>query len=168
MLQTTVIYVLALHGIFKPCICVPVLPILICVSVLCCTVVTLAPGTDTAGESLSALRFASRASKVSVKAQVNRYKDYEALYREMKFKLQEFQSKYRFICIDLFAVLIVGKGQVAVVCVRAVQSITVFLHFPTICYMKMTPCLEYNAQAVPPIQSTVPSSSVGSVTCSSH
>lgn len=56
-------------------------------------VVTLAPGTDTAGESLSALRFAARASKVSVKAQVNRYKDYEALYREMKVKLKEFQSK---------------------------------------------------------------------------
>lgn len=57
------------------------------------SVVTLAPGTDTAGESLSALRFASRASKVSVKAHINQYKDYEALYREMKVKLKEFQSK---------------------------------------------------------------------------
>eukprot|EP01032_Pedospumella_encystans_P011926 gene11926-13833_t len=54
--------------------------------------VTLAPGTDTAGESLSALRFASRASKVKVSAQVTRYKDYESLYRDMKKQLKEFQT----------------------------------------------------------------------------
>lgn len=57
--------------------------------------VTLAPGMDTAGESLSALRFAARASKVKVAAKVNRVKDFEALYREAKHKLKEFQSSAR-------------------------------------------------------------------------
>jgi hypothetical protein len=63
---------------------------------LCCTglsaVVTLAPGSDTAGESLSALRFASRASKVKVSATVTRVRDYEALYREARQRLKEFQG----------------------------------------------------------------------------
>ena len=64
----------------------------ICFVLYCVSVVTLAPGIDVAGESLSALRFAARASKVKVSATVNRVKDYEALYREAKSKLKEFQS----------------------------------------------------------------------------
>ena len=58
----------------------------------CAIVVTLAPGCDQAGESLSALRFASRASRVKVAATVTRVRDYEALYREAKQKLREFQG----------------------------------------------------------------------------
>lgn len=48
---------------------------------------------DGAGESLSALRFASRASKVKVSATVTRVRDYEALYREAKQRLRDFQQQ---------------------------------------------------------------------------
>lgn len=47
-------------------------------------IVTIAPDADVASESLGALRFASRASKVKVIAKVSQYQDYEAMYREMK------------------------------------------------------------------------------------
>lgn len=47
-------------------------------------IVNIPPGEDAQGETLSALRFASRASKVKVMAKVNRIKDYEAMYLEAK------------------------------------------------------------------------------------
>ena len=47
-------------------------------------IVNIPPGEDVQGETLSALRFASRASKVKVMAKVNRIKDYEAMYLEAK------------------------------------------------------------------------------------
>ncbi|KAJ1438283.1 hypothetical protein B484DRAFT_392426, partial [Ochromonadaceae sp. CCMP2298] len=58
-------------------------------------VVTLAPGTDSAGETLSALRFASRASRVAVAASrgaalsLSRYRDYEALYLEAQGRIAD-------------------------------------------------------------------------------
>lgn len=38
------------------------------------------------------MRFASRASKVKVAATVTRVRDFEALYREAKQRIKEFQS----------------------------------------------------------------------------
>lgn len=55
-------------------------------------IITIAPDTDVASESLGALRFASRASKVKVVAKVSQYQDYEAMYREMK---EQFESMGR-------------------------------------------------------------------------
>lgn len=43
---------------------------------------------DVASESLGALRFASRASKVKVVAKVSKYQDYESLYKEMKERFE--------------------------------------------------------------------------------
>ena len=51
-------------------------------------VVNLCPGEDATGETLSALRFASRASKVKVVAKISRYQDYEAMYREAKSRIK--------------------------------------------------------------------------------
>ena len=51
-------------------------------------VVTVVPGEDPHGETLNALRFASRASRVSVVAKISQHKNYEALYKETVSKLK--------------------------------------------------------------------------------
>lgn len=51
-------------------------------------VVTLCPGEDSTGESLSALRFASRASKVKVVAKVSKFQDYEAMYKDAAHRIR--------------------------------------------------------------------------------
>ncbi len=54
-------------------------------------IVTVLPGDDSTGETLNALRFASRASKVKVLAKVSHYKNYEAMYKETMNKLKSLE-----------------------------------------------------------------------------
>lgn len=54
--------------------------------------VTLPPGEDSTGECLSALRFASRASKVKVVAKISRFQDYEAMYKSALEKLKALET----------------------------------------------------------------------------
>jgi kinesin family protein 3/17 len=54
-------------------------------------IVTVLPGNDSTGETLNALRFASRASKVKVLAKVSQYKNYEALYKDTISKLKSLE-----------------------------------------------------------------------------
>lgn len=49
-------------------------------------IVNLLPDQDITGETLNALRFASRASKVKVSAKVSKYQNYEQLYKELLAK----------------------------------------------------------------------------------
>ena len=56
-------------------------------------IINLAPGIDATGESLNALRFASRASKVKVVSKVARFVDYEALYRAAQSELDRAQER---------------------------------------------------------------------------
>ena len=56
-------------------------------------IVNLPPGGDTTGESLNALRFASRAKKVKVVSKVERFVDYEVLYRAAQKELDECQDR---------------------------------------------------------------------------
>eukprot|EP01041_Mallomonas_annulata_P011213 gene11213-23430_t len=59
-------------------------------------IVTLPSGEDSsAGDTLSSLRFASRASRVQVQAKVSRYIDYEALYQETLTRLDEVEKRER-------------------------------------------------------------------------
>lgn len=55
-------------------------------------VVTVLPGEDSCGETLSALRFASRASKVKVSAKISRQRNYETLYKTVLSKLKELEQ----------------------------------------------------------------------------
>jgi hypothetical protein len=56
-------------------------------------VVTVLPGEDAMGETLNALRFASRASKVKVLAKVSQHKNYEALYKDSLSKLKSLERQ---------------------------------------------------------------------------
>lgn len=55
-------------------------------------IVTIHPGEDSTGETLAALRFSSRASKVKIVAQVSQYRNYEAMYKETISKLRQLES----------------------------------------------------------------------------
>lgn len=56
-------------------------------------VVTVIPGEDTTGETLNALRFASRASKVKVTAKISKHRNYEALYKDAMLKIKELEQQ---------------------------------------------------------------------------
>lgn len=56
-------------------------------------VVNIPSGHDQNGETVSALRFASRAGKVAVTAKIQRFVDYEALYKKAQQELDERDEK---------------------------------------------------------------------------
>lgn len=54
-------------------------------------IVNVVPGEDATGETLNALRFANRASKVKVVAKISKHRNFEMLYKEALQKIKELE-----------------------------------------------------------------------------
>ena len=60
-------------------------------------IVNLPPGSDSTGEVLNALRFASRCAMMSVVAKVHRVVDYESLFIKLQQKLDAQEQRERYV-----------------------------------------------------------------------